>query len=64
LQEYLSRDPGFLKALVPYQPLAGAPGVSPGYGGSGRPGRSWPMAAVAGFLAELAGKFLSRYSRM
>lgn len=62
LQEYLSVDPGFQKALSPYEPLVTAPEPAREMAGMARLAGVGPMAAVAGLFAEKTGKMLARYS--
>jgi ApbE superfamily uncharacterized protein (UPF0280 family) len=63
LQEYIKKDPVFLRSLEPHQPLTGAPFTVVEMCEKSRLAGVGPMAAVAGLFAELAGKLLARYSR-
>ncbi|OAT85458.1 UPF0280 family protein [Desulfotomaculum copahuensis] len=63
LEEYVRRDPAFLKAHTPYQPLPGAPAIAVEMADAGRRAGVGPMAAVAGAVAGQVGKALCRRSR-
>ncbi len=63
LEKYLLLDPGFGKALVPYEPLASAPGLAQIMAEAGQTAGVGPMAAVAGAVAQEIGQALARRSR-
>lgn len=63
LEDYIQKDPGFLKALTPYDPLPDAPFIVQTMAEAGRLAGVGPMAAVAGAVAEWVGKLLAKHSR-
>ena len=63
LEEYIQRDPGFLRALTPYCPLPDAPAIVRTMADAGSKAHVGPMAAVAGAIAEAVGKSLAKRSR-
>ncbi|MBE3587691.1 MAG: UPF0280 family protein [Thermoanaerobacteraceae bacterium] len=63
LEEYIRRDPAFLKAHDPYDPLPGAPPLARKMAAAARLAGVGPMAAVAGAIAEEVGRALARFSR-
>ncbi len=63
LEDYIERDPGFLKSLVPCHTLPGAPAIATAMAGAARSAGVGPMAAVAGAISEAVGRDLLRYSR-
>ncbi len=63
LEDYIRRDPGFLKSHIPYDLQPGAPAIASAMAGAARAAGVGPMAAVAGAISEAVGRELSRYSR-
>ncbi len=63
LEAYIQRDPGFVKALEPYDVLPGAPPLVQEMARAGRLAGVGPMAAVAGAVSEWVGRAVSRRSR-
>ncbi len=63
LEDYLLLDPGFGKALIPYEPLASAPELAQIMAEAGQAAGVGPMAAVAGAVAQAMGQALIRRSR-
>jgi hypothetical protein len=63
LEEYIARDPEFLKTLAPHHLLPGAPGIAASMTEASRAAGVGPMAAVAGAFADLVGSLLTRHSR-
>ncbi|GAB6152850.1 UPF0280 family protein [Desulfosporosinus burensis] len=63
LEDYIQRDPGFVKALTPYTLLPNAPLIVQTMAEAGRLAGVGPMAAVAGAVAELVGKSIAKRSR-
>jgi hypothetical protein len=63
LEEYIERDPTFLKTLAPHQLLPGAPAIAVSMADASTAAGVGPMAAVAGAFADLVGRLLARYSR-
>jgi ApbE superfamily uncharacterized protein (UPF0280 family) len=63
LEEYIQRDPGFLKALAPHALLPGAPEIVRIMAEAAGMADVGPMAAVAGAIAEAVGKCLAKRSR-
>ena len=63
LEEYIGRDPAFLKSLQPCELLPGAPPIAVTMAGAARAAGVGPMAAVAGAVAEAVGRELLKFSR-
>lgn len=63
LEDYIQRDPGFLKTLLPYEVLPNAPLIVQAMSEAGRLAGVGPMAAVAGAIAEWVGKLISKRSK-
>ena len=63
LEEYIARDPGFLKSLIPYTLMPGAPGIAETMAEAALAAGVGPMAAVAGAISEAIGIKLLKYSR-
>lgn len=63
LEDYIQRDPGFVKALTPYTVPSDAPLIVRSMAEAGRLAGVGPMAAVAGAVAEWVGKLILRRSR-
>ena len=63
LEEYIQRDPEFVKALTPYTVLPKAPLIVQTMAEAGRLAGVGPMAAVAGTVSEFVGKLISKRSR-
>lgn len=63
LEEYIQRDPGFLKTLIPYTLLPNAPILANTMAEAGRVAGVGPMAAVAGAVAEWVGRAVAKRSR-
>lgn len=63
LEDYIQRDPDFVKALTPYQVLPDAPTIAQSMAEAGRLAGVGPMAAVAGAMAEWVGKLIAKRSR-
>lgn len=63
LEDYIQRDPGFVKALTPYTVLPDAPLIVQTMAEAGRLAGVGPMAAVAGAVAEWVGKLIGKRSR-
>lgn len=63
LEEYIRRDPGFVKALTPYSVAPDAPLIARIMAEAGRLAGVGPMAAVAGAMAEWVGKSIAKRSR-
>lgn len=63
LEEYIGKDPGFLKSLVPYDLRPDAPDIAAAMAEAARAAGVGPMAAVAGAISEAVGKNLLKYSR-
>ncbi|MFZ5632502.1 MAG: UPF0280 family protein [Bacillota bacterium] len=63
LEDYIARDPDFLKSLVPLDPKAGAPAIAVTMAGAARTAGVGPMAAVAGAISEAVGRVLLKHSR-
>lgn len=63
LEEYISKDPEFLKSLKPHQPLPDAPEIAVAMAEAAAKCGVGPMAAVAGAFADRVGRLLTRYSR-
>lgn len=63
LEEYIARDPGFLKSLTPYELLPGAPPIAVTMAEASSAAGVGPMAAVAGALSEAVGEKLLKRSR-
>ena len=56
LEDYISRYPDFRQSLEPLELLADAPDVAQGMARAARLVGVWPMAAVAGAMAQCAGR--------
>ncbi|HWQ73661.1 MAG TPA: UPF0280 family protein [Desulfitobacteriaceae bacterium] len=63
LEEYIKRDPQFLKALTPHPLLPEAPVLVQEMAGAAELAGVGPMAAVAGAMAAWVGKALAKRSR-
>ena len=63
LEEYIKTNAGFIRSLVPYIPLPGAPAIAGIMAEAGRTAGVGPMAAVAGAVAEEVGRAIARRSR-
>lgn len=63
LEDYIKRDPGFVKALTPYPVLPDAPIIVQAMAEAGQLAGVGPMAAVAGAVAEGVGKLIAKRSR-
>ena len=63
LEEYIKRDPQFLKALTPYSLLPDAPPLALEMARSAELVGVGPMAAVAGTMAAWVGQALSKRTR-
>lgn len=63
LEEYIKRDPQFLKALTPHPLLPGAPALVQEMATAAELAGVGPMAAVAGTMAAWVGKALAKRSR-
>jgi len=63
LEEYILRDPEFVKALTPYTVLPNAPLIIQTMAEAGRLAGVGPMAAVAGTVSEFVGKLIAKRSR-
>jgi len=63
LEEYIKRDPAFLKAHSPYDILPDAPPIVKEMAEAARIAGVGPMAAVAGAIAGRVGRVLTRFSR-
>ncbi len=63
LEEYILRDPGFLKSMVPYGPKPDAPAIALSMAAAARSAGVGPMAAVAGAISEAVGRSLLKFSR-
>lgn len=63
LEEYIQRDPEFVKALTPYTVLPKAPLIVQTMAEAGRLAGVGPMAAVAGTVSEFVGKLIAKRSR-
>ncbi|MHB8126662.1 MAG: UPF0280 family protein [Desulfitobacteriaceae bacterium] len=63
LEEYIKRDPQFLKALTPYPLLPDAPMLVQEMARAAELAGVGPMAAVAGTIAAWVGKALSKRTR-
>ncbi|AEG15225.1 UPF0280 family protein [Desulfofundulus sp. TPOSR] len=63
LEEYIKRDPAFLKAHTPYDIPPDAPPIVREMAEAARLAGVGPMAAVAGAIAERVGRALARFSR-
>ena len=63
LEDYIQRDPGFVKALTPYTVLPNAPLIVQTMAEAGCLAGVGPMAAVAGAVAEWIGKSIAKRSR-
>ncbi|ODA39737.1 UPF0280 family protein [Desulfosporosinus sp. BG] len=63
LEDYVRRDPGFLKALTPYPVLSDAPLIVQTMAEAGRLAGVGPMASVAGAVAEWVGRAIGKRSR-
>ena len=63
LEDYIRRDPGFVKALIPYPVFPDAPPLAQSMAEAGRLAGVGPMAAVAGAMAEWVGKAIAKRSR-
>ena len=63
LEKYIKEDPGFLKALSPYNIKSDAPAIAVIMANSASAAGVGPMAAVAGAISEAVGKKLLKYSR-
>ena len=63
LEDYIARDPQFLKALSPHPLLPYAPPLAQAMSQAAALAGVGPMAAVAGAMAEWVGKALSKRSR-
>jgi len=63
LEEYVRRDPAFLKAHTPCATLPGAPEIVLEMAAAARRAGVGPMAAVAGAVAGAVGRALARRSR-
>jgi len=63
LEEYIKKDPGFVKSLTPYKVLANAPSIVQTMAEAGRLAGVGPMAAVAGTVSEFVGKLIAKRSR-
>ncbi|KLU67571.1 MULTISPECIES: UPF0280 family protein [Desulfosporosinus] len=63
LETYIQKDPGFQKALIPYEVPEDAPLIVKTMSEAGRLAGVGPMAAVAGAVAEWVGKAIAKRSR-
>ena len=63
IENYIQRDPGFVKALTPYEVLSEAPLIVRTMAEAGRLAGVGPMAAVAGAVSEWVGKEIAKRSR-
>ena len=63
LEEYIKRDPRFVKALEPYQLLPDAPPMAVDMANAAKAVGVGPMAAVAGAFSQYIGKELFRRSK-
>lgn len=63
LEEYIQRDPAFLRALTPYEVPSTAPPLVRDMARAAGAAGVGPMAAVAGAIAECVGRVLARYSK-
>ncbi|MFZ5649223.1 MAG: UPF0280 family protein [Bacillota bacterium] len=63
LEEYIQKDPGFLKSLVPYDIKPYAPPIALVMANSAKAAGVGPMAAVAGAISEAVGAKLLKHSR-
>ena len=63
IEDYIRRDPLFLKTLKPYHVKEGAPGIIKEMARMARRVKVGPMAGVAGAVAEWVGRALLPYSR-
>ena len=63
LEDYIERDPAFLKSLQPCELLPGAPPIAVTMAGAARAAGVRPLAAVAGAVAEAVGRELLKFSR-
>ena len=63
LEEYIQRDPGFAKSLIPYTPFPDAPKIIQVMAKAGELAGVGPMAAVAGAIASEMGLALLKHSR-
>ncbi len=63
LEEYIKRDPQFLKALTPHPLLPEAPALVQEMARAAELAGVGPMAAVAGTMAAWVGKALAKRSR-
>lgn len=63
LEDYITGDPGFVKALTPYAVLPDAPPIVREMAEAGSLAGVGPMAAVAGAVAAWVGKAFARRSR-
>jgi len=63
LEDYVRKDPGFVKALTPYAVFPDAPLIVQTMAEAGRLAGVGPMAAVAGAVAEWVGKSIAKRSR-
>lgn len=62
LKDYIKKDPLFLSSLEPYEPFSDAPPSAFEMSKAARLAGVGPMAAVAGYFSEIAGKKLATYS--
>jgi ApbE superfamily uncharacterized protein (UPF0280 family) len=62
LENYISRHPGFVPALVPFPVGVDAPAIARAMEEAAAKVNVGPMAAVAGAFAEIVGRELLRYS--
>jgi hypothetical protein len=63
LENYIKEDPGFLKALTPYEPKPDAPQIVVEMAEAASLAGVGPMASVAGAIAQSVGNSLAKYSR-
>lgn len=63
LEDYIQKDPGFLKSLVPYDIQPYAPPIAFTMANSAKAAGVGPMAAVAGAISEAVGVKLLKHSR-
>lgn len=63
LEDYIKKEPGFLKALTPYEVPKDAPDIVKEMADAGRMAGVGPMAAVAGAVSECVGRSLAKRSR-
>lgn len=63
LETYIAKDQEFLKSMSPYSPPPAAPGIAIQMAREAAKAGVGPMASVAGAFAQLAGHFLSLYTK-